>query len=187
MQLSMDAFLTPIETPNQAMQRTASRTALHFMRVCHLPGGWKRRVTALAVAGSCVSLDLPHDSHADISSSVNRAVLPLVSRLIGATHRASHSLASRFARPHIFLAVGLAVGIANFAVLVGLWRFQSWARIGNIIVLLIVLGFTFSALNVGFVGRGFFGMMYLVPFVQGALFAMMFLPPVSLEFERQKV
>jgi len=68
-----------------------------------------------------------------------------------------------------------------------LWRFQSWARIGNIIVLLIVLGFTFSALNVGFVGRGFFGMMYLVPFVQGVLFAMMFLPPVSLEFEGQKV
>jgi hypothetical protein len=114
-------------------------------------------------------------------------VLPLVSRLIGATHPASRPLASHFAHPHIFLAVGLAVGIANVAVLVGLWRFQSWARIGNIIVLLIVLGFTFYSLGVGFVGRGSFGMMYLAPFVQGVLVAMMFLPPVSLEFERQKV
>ena len=114
-------------------------------------------------------------------------VLPLVSRLIGATHPASHPLASHFAHPHIFLAVGLAVGIANFVVLVGLWRFQSWARIDNIIVLLILLGFTFYALGVGFVGRGSFGMIYLAPFVQGVLIAMMFLPPVSLEFERQQV
>jgi F0F1-type ATP synthase membrane subunit c/vacuolar-type H+-ATPase subunit K len=114
-------------------------------------------------------------------------VLPLVSRLLGATHPASHPLASHFAHPHIFLAVGLTVGIANFAVLVGLWRFQSWARIGNIIVLLIVVGFAFYALGVGFVGRGSFGMMYVAPFVQGVLFAMMFLPPLSLEFERQKV
>ena len=112
-------------------------------------------------------------------------VLPFLSRLIGATHSSSHALASHFAHPHIFLAAGLSVGIADLAVLVGLWRFQSWARIGNIIVLLIVLGFTLYALGVGFVGRGSFGMMYLAPFVQGVLLAMMFLPPVSLEFERQ--
>jgi hypothetical protein len=36
--------------PNQAMQRTASRTAFHLMRVCHLPVDCKRRATALAVA-----------------------------------------------------------------------------------------------------------------------------------------
>jgi len=50
MQLSMDAFLTPMKTPNPAMQRTASRTAFHFVRVCHLPVDCKRRATALAVA-----------------------------------------------------------------------------------------------------------------------------------------
>ena len=116
-----------------------------------------------------------------------RLVLPLVSRLIGATHPASHPLASHFAHPHIFHAVGLAVVIADLAVLVGLWRFQSWARIGAVILLLIALGFAFYALGVGFVGRGSFGMMYLQHFVTGVLFAMMFLPPVSREFERQKV
>jgi hypothetical protein len=114
-------------------------------------------------------------------------VLPIVSRLIGATHPASHALASHFAHPHIFRAVALAVVIADLAVLIGLWRFQPWARIGAIILLLIVLGFTFYALGVGFVGRGSFGTMYVAPFVQGVLFAMMFLPPVSLEFRRQQV
>jgi hypothetical protein len=114
-------------------------------------------------------------------------VLPIVSRLIGTTRPASHSVASHFAHPRIFLAVGLAVAIADLAVLVGLWRFQPWARIGAIILLLIVVGFAFYALGVGFVGRGSFGMMYLQHFVTGVVFAMMFLPPVSREFERQKV
>jgi hypothetical protein len=50
MQLSMDAFLTPIETPNQAMQRTASRTAFHFMSVCHPPDRCVDRFSGLAVA-----------------------------------------------------------------------------------------------------------------------------------------
>jgi hypothetical protein len=50
MQLSMDAFLTPIETPNPAMQRTASRTAFHFMSVCHLPVHCVDRCLGLAIA-----------------------------------------------------------------------------------------------------------------------------------------
>jgi len=50
MQLSMDAFLTPMEMPNQAMQRTASRTAFHFMSVCHPHSDCESRFTGLAVA-----------------------------------------------------------------------------------------------------------------------------------------
>ena len=37
MQLSMDAFLTPMETPNQAMQLTASRTAFRSMTFAIYP------------------------------------------------------------------------------------------------------------------------------------------------------
>ncbi len=44
-------MITSSEPPsNQAMQRTASRTAFYVMRVCHLLFGFVARFTGLAVA-----------------------------------------------------------------------------------------------------------------------------------------
>jgi len=36
--------------PNQAMQRTASRAAIHLLRVCHSPVGCVGRFAGVAVA-----------------------------------------------------------------------------------------------------------------------------------------
>jgi hypothetical protein len=46
MQLSMDAFLTPMETPNQAMQRTATRPVFTF----EIIKPFSLRATPLSVA-----------------------------------------------------------------------------------------------------------------------------------------
>ena len=49
MRLSMDAFLTPIETPNQAIQRTAGRAAFPLSMTSTF--NLQRRALSPAVAG----------------------------------------------------------------------------------------------------------------------------------------
>ncbi|HEY4272785.1 MAG TPA: hypothetical protein VGM65_12340 [Candidatus Udaeobacter sp.] len=118
---------------------------------------------------------------------ITQFLLPIIARLIGATHGPSRPLASHFAHPNVFRAVALVVVVADIAVTIGLWRFRAWARVGAIILLLIALAFAFSAFHAAFVTRGSFALMYLEHFIAGVLFAMMFLPPLSLEFAHRKV
>jgi hypothetical protein len=118
---------------------------------------------------------------------ISQFLLPIISRLVGATQAPSRPLASHFAHPNVFRAVALVVIVADIAVTIGLWRFRAWARIGAIILLFIALAFAFSAFHAAFVTRGSFALMYLEQFITGALFAMMFLPPLSLEFAQRKV
>ena len=118
---------------------------------------------------------------------ITQFVLPIIARLVGATQGSALPLASHFAHPTVFRAVALVVVVADIAVTIGLWRFRAWARIGAIILLLIALGFAFSAFHAAFVTRGSFALTYTEQFITGVLFAMMFLPPLSLEFAQRKV
>jgi hypothetical protein len=114
-------------------------------------------------------------------------LLPIIFRLVGATQGSAPPIASHFAHPNVFRAIALVVIVANIAVTIGLWRFRAWARIGAIILLLIALGFAFSVFHDGFVTRASFALMYTEQFIMGVIFAMMFLPPLSLEFAQRKV
>jgi hypothetical protein len=118
---------------------------------------------------------------------ITQFMLPIVARLVGATQAFSRPLASYFAHPNLFRGLALVVIVADIAVTIGLWRFRAWARIGAIILLLIALGFAFSVFHAAFVTRGSFALMYIEQLITGALFAMMFLPPLSLEFAKRKV
>jgi hypothetical protein len=118
---------------------------------------------------------------------VGQFLLPIIARLVGATQDSARPLVSHFAHPNIFRAVALVVVVADIAVIIGLWRFRAWARIGAIILLLIALAFAFSSFHATFVTRGSFALMYTEQFITGVLFAMMFLPPLSLEFAQRKV
>jgi hypothetical protein len=113
---------------------------------------------------------------------LTQILLPIVARLLGATYAPSRSLASHFAHPGVFRALALAYVIADISVVVGLWRFRAWARIGAVVLLLCALAFALSGFHAAFITRGSFALMYLEQFITGVLFAMMFLPPLSLEF-----
>jgi hypothetical protein len=118
---------------------------------------------------------------------ITQILLPIIFRVVGATESPSRPIASHFAHPDVFRAVALIVIVADIAVTVGLWRFRAWARIGAIILLFIAVAFGFSAFHAAFVTRGAYALMYLEQFITGTLFAMMFLPPLSLEFAAPKV
>jgi ABC-type sulfate transport system permease subunit len=118
---------------------------------------------------------------------ITQILLPIIARLTGAIQDSAHPLASHFAHPNVFRAVGLVVVVADIAVTIGLWRFRAWARIGAVILLLIALAFAFSQFHAAFVSRGSFALMYTEQFITGVLCAMMFLPPLSLEFAQRKV
>jgi hypothetical protein len=113
---------------------------------------------------------------------ITQILLPIIAKLLGATQSPSRPLASHFAHPNAFRAIALVYIVADITVLVGLWRFRGWARIGAVVLLLIALAFAFSAFHASFITRGSFALMYLEQFITGVLFAMMFLPPLSLEF-----
>ena len=114
-------------------------------------------------------------------------LLPIVFRLVGATQGSAPPLSSHFPHPNVFRAIAFVVVAADIAVTIGLWRFRAWARIGAIILLLIALGFAFSVFHDGFVTRAAFALAYTEQFITGVLFAMMFLPPLALQFVQRKV
>ena len=114
-------------------------------------------------------------------------LLPIICRIVGATPVSARPLASHFAHPNVFRAIALVFIVADIAVTIGLWRLRHWARIGAIILLLIAFAFALSSLHTALVTRGSFALMYVEQFIAGVLVAMMFLPPLSLEFAQRKV
>jgi hypothetical protein len=116
---------------------------------------------------------------------LTQILLPIISRLIGSTEGSARPLASHFTHPNVFRAIAFIIIVADIAVITGLWRFRRWARVGAIVILLIVVGFAFSSLHPSFVTRGSFALMYIEHVITGILFAMMFLPPLSLEFAKR--
>src|SRR6266404_1286743 len=100
---------------------------------------------------------------------ITQILLPIIARLLGATQSASRPLASHFAHPNVFRAIALVAVVADIAVLVGLWRFRAWARVGAVVLLLIALGFAFSAFHAAFVARGSFALMYVELFIGGVV------------------
>ncbi len=133
------------------------------------------------------SLGLQHDSRSRIQS--------IASYTDSAAHHceAYWSDSASFAPVRVKLcspkrvsSLALLLIVADITVLVGLWRLRAWARIGAVVLLLIALAFAFSAFHAAFVTRGSFALMYLEQFIGGVVFAMMFLPPLSLEFARKR-
>ncbi len=112
-------------------------------------------------------------------------VLPIISTMIRVSQPASGLPVAYFGQ--FSGAMALLIIAADIVVTIGLWRFQGWARIGAVILLLSALAFAFFHFHAAFVSRGSFTFIYLEQFITGALFAMMFLPPLSLEFARRKV
>jgi hypothetical protein len=112
-------------------------------------------------------------------------LLPILSTVVRATSASPRPPAAHFG--HLSSAVALLVIAAEIAATIGLWGFRAWARIGAVILLLVALAFAFFQFHSAFVSRGSFALIYLEQFITGVLFAMMFLPPLALEFSRRKV
>ena len=112
-------------------------------------------------------------------------ILPIISTMIRVSQPSSGPPVAYFGQLSGVVAL-LIIG-ADIVVTIGLWRFRAWARIGAVILLLSALAFAFFQFHSAFVSRGSFTLVYLEQFITGVLFAMMFLPPLSLEFARRKV
>jgi hypothetical protein len=115
-----------------------------------------------------------------------KLLLAIVGRLATASPSSTRSLASHSEHPVLVVALELAYVIAEVATIIGLWRFRSWSRIANVILLVLVLAAGAVWRRPLFISPTDFLFMYIQQFTEGVLLAMMFLPPLSNLFAKSK-